>query len=265
MHGWDIRSRLEDDYHLSDGSVAALLDTVDRAARRAFRPDPLLAARPLRYRFHVTRPEERLLDLVLSDATAEVIQGAAANAPMQQPEVTFECNGETCVLILYGRLALANAVADGRLSVAGGDADLAATFGDRFARGLNPLASLSSTANAASVRMLTAVVAPDGRSHADQIGGSANASYKLGLFRAFQSGPAAAVGSMGRPPEVQLHRRPQRPRYGSHGGVYRVSPPRVSRRSPQHRYVQLRRRAPGHHPPAPVRRWTSWPGIAAST
>lgn len=135
MHGWDIRSRLEDDYRLSDGSVAALLDTVDRAARRAFRPDPLLAARPLRYRFHINRPEERLLDLVLSDVNAEVIQGAASNAPVQPPDVTFECDGEACVLILYGRLTPANAVADGRLSVAGGEVSLADTFGDRFVGG----------------------------------------------------------------------------------------------------------------------------------
>ena len=75
MHGWDIRSRLESDYHLSDGSVTALLDTVDRAARRAFRPDPSLEERPLRYRFQIDRPQERVIDLVLSDAVAQIIEG----------------------------------------------------------------------------------------------------------------------------------------------------------------------------------------------
>lgn len=135
MHGWDIRSRLEDDFHLSDGSVTALLDTVDRAARRAFRPDPLLAGRPLRYRFSIDRPDRRVIDLVLSDGAAEIVEDAADNAPAEQPHVTFECDGETCVLILYGRLTPHDAVAAGRLSVADGESYLAATFGDRFVGG----------------------------------------------------------------------------------------------------------------------------------
>ena len=135
MHGWDIRSRLEYDYHLSDGSVTALLDTVDRAARRAFRPDPSLEERPLSYRFQIDRPQERVIDLVLSDAVAQIIEGAADNPPEEQPRVTFECDGETCVLILYGRLTPANAIAARRLTVACGDAYLAGTFGDRFVGG----------------------------------------------------------------------------------------------------------------------------------
>ncbi|MFQ6029795.1 MAG: maleylpyruvate isomerase N-terminal domain-containing protein, partial [Dehalococcoidia bacterium] len=40
MHIWDIRSRLDDEYHLADASVAGLMDAVNRAVRRAFRPDP---------------------------------------------------------------------------------------------------------------------------------------------------------------------------------------------------------------------------------
>ena len=104
MHGWDIRSRLEGDYHLSDGAVAALLDTVDRAARRAFRPDPSLAAHPIRYRFLLDRPESRVLDLVLSDREAEMMHGTATEPPAGRPDVVFRCDGEACVLIMYGRL-----------------------------------------------------------------------------------------------------------------------------------------------------------------
>ena len=135
MHGWDIRSRLEDAYRLSDGSVTALLDTVDRAVRRAFRPDPLLAARPLRYRFSIDRPESRVIDLVLSDGDAEIIEPTDDGGPVNQADVTFECDGETCVLILYGRLTPHDAMAARRLSVADGEAYLAATFGDRFVGG----------------------------------------------------------------------------------------------------------------------------------
>ena len=135
MHGWDIRSRLQDDFHLSDGSVTALLDTVDRAARRAFRPDPLLAGRPLRYRFSIDRPELRMFDLVLSDSDAEIIEAPDGEAPADPADVTFECDGETCVLILYGRLTPHDAVAARRLSVAAGDTYVASTFGDRFVGG----------------------------------------------------------------------------------------------------------------------------------
>lgn len=135
MHGWDIRSRLEHDYHLSDGSVTALLDTVDRAARRAFRPDPLLAGRLLRYRFSIDRPERRVIDLVLSDGAAEIIERAEGSSETEQPHVTFQCDGETCVLVLYGRLTPHDAVAARRLSVADGEPYLASTFGDRFVGG----------------------------------------------------------------------------------------------------------------------------------
>ena len=134
MHGWDIRSRLEDDYHLSDGSVAALLDTVDRAARRAFRPDPLLQGRSLRYRFSVTHPQQRTLDLVLSDDLARIEEDEAV-AVTEPAHVTFQCDGETCVLVMYGRLTPDQAVSARRLSVAGGDVYLASTFGDRFVGG----------------------------------------------------------------------------------------------------------------------------------
>ena len=135
MHGWDIRSRLEDGYHLSDGSVTALVDTVDRAARRAFRPDPALATRPIRYRFRISSPEERICDLVLSDDAAEITHGSAAEPPLARPDVTVECDGETCVLIMYGRLTPSDAITSGRMVVADGDALLAATFGDRFVGG----------------------------------------------------------------------------------------------------------------------------------
>ena len=135
MHGWDIRSRLEGDYHLSDGAVAALLDTVDRAARRAFRPDPSLAAHPIRYRFLLDRPESRVLDLVLSDREAEMMHGTATEPPAGRPDVVFRCDGEACVLIMYGRLTPADAIASERLMVVEGNAELAATFGDRFVGG----------------------------------------------------------------------------------------------------------------------------------
>ena len=133
MHGWDIRSRLDDNYHLSDGSVAALLDTVDRAARRAFRTDPLLEQRTLLHRFRISHPAERVMDLVLGDGVAQMSD--TWNPPAQPAHVTWECDGETCVLVMYGRLTPDEAVAARRLSVAAGDPSLAAGFGERFVGG----------------------------------------------------------------------------------------------------------------------------------
>jgi hypothetical protein len=59
-----------------------------------------LEGRPLHYRLQIDRPQERMNDLVLSNAVAQIIEGAADNPPREQPHVTFECDGETCVLIL---------------------------------------------------------------------------------------------------------------------------------------------------------------------
>ncbi len=135
MHGWDIRSRLEGDYHLSDGSIAALLDTVDRAARRAFRPDAALST-PLRYRFDIAPPVSALIDVVLSSDVARVEPAPAAAAGNDSlPSATFNCDGETCVLVMYGRLNPEDAVAAGRLTVVEGDEGMAAEFGRRFVGG----------------------------------------------------------------------------------------------------------------------------------
>ena len=49
-------------------------------------------------------------------------------------DVTFQCGGETCVLVLYGRLSPDVALVDGRLTLQG-DSKLAAQFGPRFRGG----------------------------------------------------------------------------------------------------------------------------------
>ena len=128
MHVWDIRSVLDDDYHLSVDSVRVLVDTVDRAARRAFRPDPSLA-RALIHRFVVDDPVDASRDIVLAADGAQV-----GPAGVQEPDVTFQCNGETYVLVMYGRLKVVEALADGRLTF-DGDPALAVGFGRRFVGG----------------------------------------------------------------------------------------------------------------------------------
>lgn len=128
MHTWDIRAVLDDQYHLSKDSVIVLADTVNRAARRAFRPDPSLE-KPVRYRFVVAGPIATATDLVVAAAGARV-----ETAGSDIPDVTFRCDGETYVLVMYGRLKSGSAMEDGRLTFEG-NAELASGFGQRFVGG----------------------------------------------------------------------------------------------------------------------------------
>ena len=128
MHTWDIRFVLDDQYHLSNESVVVLIDTVDRAVRRAFRPDPSLE-NPVRYRFIIGDPISTARDIVVA-ADGALVEPVGAIAP----DVTFRCDGETYVLVMYGRLKSESALADGRLAFEG-NPDLAAGFGQRFVGG----------------------------------------------------------------------------------------------------------------------------------
>lgn len=128
MHAWDIGSVLDDQYHLSSDSVGVLIDTVDRAVRRAFRPDPTLA-KPISHRFVVDDPVSTRRDIVITADGAKV--GPAGD---HEPDVTFQCDGETYVLLMYGRLKVYMALADGRLTFDGNPA-LAVGFGRRFVGG----------------------------------------------------------------------------------------------------------------------------------
>jgi len=132
MHTWDFRSVLDDDFHLSPDAVKALIEGVDRAVRRAFRPDPSLTE-PLVHRFVLEGPIEG------PAATRRDIVIAADGAQVQpagndQPDVTFQCDGETYVLVMFGRLKIADALAEGRLTFDGNPA-VAVGFGRRFVGG----------------------------------------------------------------------------------------------------------------------------------
>ena len=49
-------------------------------------------------------------------------------------DVTFHCDGETFVLLMYGRLRAQEAVSQGRITFEG-DTELAAAFSQRFTGG----------------------------------------------------------------------------------------------------------------------------------
>jgi uncharacterized protein (TIGR03083 family) len=128
MHSWDVCSQLESDYHLSQESLGALIDTVPRAVRRAFRPDPTLSD-PIRYRFMMTGSTTAEFDIVIAKDGAQI-----KPASTEVADVTFRCDGETYVLVMYGRLTPDSAMADGRLTFEG-DPGLGVGFGQRFKGG----------------------------------------------------------------------------------------------------------------------------------
>ncbi len=128
MHGWDIRSALASDIHLSPGSLSALVETIPRAVRRAFRPD-LSRTQPIRYRFVVTEPIAVSADIALDQDGGRVEPATTAVA-----DVTFQCDTETYVLIMFGRHPLEEATADGRVVIEG-PKELANAFSQSFQGG----------------------------------------------------------------------------------------------------------------------------------
>ncbi len=137
MHGWDIFSRFDPEYRLSAGATPVLMDTVPRAVRRAFRPDPTLTS-PLRFRFHIDPPFAAVYDLIFSKdgarlETVDPADAAAANGE-SAPAVTFQCDGETWVMVMYGRRSPDAAIASGQLTYTG-DTALAQSFAGRFVGG----------------------------------------------------------------------------------------------------------------------------------
>ncbi len=129
MHAWDVCSRFDPDYHLSDGSVRVLMDTVNRAARRAFRPDTTIPA-PQVYRFVIEEPVEAVYELVIANEEINLSEGEGEQAA----DVIFSCDGETYVMVMYGRLTPEDAIMAGKLDW-DGDERLALGFGARFLGG----------------------------------------------------------------------------------------------------------------------------------
>jgi hypothetical protein len=125
LHGWDIRSRLSPDATLSPESVPALLELIATSRTSgflswAFRPGPQLAA-PIRYRFEVIGSVPRWVDIVIEGDHAHI-----ADATDTSASVTFYCDMETYVLVMYGRLSLAAASGVDRLRIEGGQGSVAA-------------------------------------------------------------------------------------------------------------------------------------------
>ncbi len=127
VHGWDIRSRFDPGAGLPPTAVPVLVEWVAQRPRWSFRagPSPL----PLRYRFEVTAPTPYSADVVVTEEAQNMEVASDKDA-----QVTFRSNGETYVMLMYGRITAREAIADGRVSYEG-DQQLVAAFAERFVGG----------------------------------------------------------------------------------------------------------------------------------
>lgn len=129
MHGWDIRASFDPQASLSKESLPVLVTTIPRVIRRVFRPDAKWT-RTVRYRFHMTEPVAATMDILLHAAGASVTSDRQTDAA----DVTFHCDTATAVLVIFGRLKLAEAIADGRVHIEG-ESELVDAFGQSFQGG----------------------------------------------------------------------------------------------------------------------------------
>lgn len=125
VHGWDIRSSLEPEAHLSDESLPILMGLIPQLIGWSFWSGSRLPA-PIRYRFHLTGPGASNSDIVVEGDTVRMEPAGADTA-----HVTCRGDTETFVLIMLGRLPLPDALAQSRL-VAEGEAERVDTFAQWF-------------------------------------------------------------------------------------------------------------------------------------
>ena len=125
VHEWDIRSRLEPAAVLSEQSLPSIMEMFPVfVVGRLFNPGSRLTI-TVRFRFELTGPVS---------GSHDIVAGGDAKALMEQtgegiPSVTFSCDTQTFVLLVYGRITLQEEVSAGRITVSGDNA-LAAQFGN---------------------------------------------------------------------------------------------------------------------------------------
>lgn len=131
VHGFDIRSRLDGDTTLS-GAVVPII--VYRLPQRPFWLADIhrhLSTSPTQYRFLITDQGNHAVDILLADTVEQQFMEVGSNTV---PDVSFRCDGETFVLLAYGRISTTEAQRGGRLTFEG-DQDLVSTFAGRFVGG----------------------------------------------------------------------------------------------------------------------------------
>ena len=125
LHGWDIRSELEPPAGLSEASVPMLVELMPTVLRWFFGP-PTGPTEHLRFRFELSDPGMTPMDLTVVTQQASLGPAASLSA-----DLTLRCDADTFVLAMSGRLKIAEAASEGRMSIDGDDglvAELARGF-----------------------------------------------------------------------------------------------------------------------------------------
>jgi uncharacterized protein (TIGR03083 family) len=130
LHQWDIRSVLEPDAEVVPGSWPSMIVLITESLasgslRWAFWGGPALS-QPVRYRFEVLEPPRFRADIVVEGDTFRFEEPSANPAA-----VAFRCHAGTLALLMYGRLAVSDAVSQGKL-VLQGDSGLASRLSEWF-------------------------------------------------------------------------------------------------------------------------------------
>ena len=125
LHGWDIRSGLDNSAELWDEPLAFMVGMVPRWLRTAFTPNQDMPT-PVRYRFDISSPVEVREDILVTGADYQV--GPSGDGPA---DVVFRGGAGNYILLMFGRLQVDQALASGRLT-AEGSVDLAKNFNAWF-------------------------------------------------------------------------------------------------------------------------------------
>jgi uncharacterized protein (TIGR03083 family) len=131
IHGWDIRSQLETTAPLSAESLSVLMARIPVRfgvpGYADFRLDAQAPA-PVRYRFALSGVVPSTHDIVVENAKARMEPASTTT-----PHVTFRCETDIFVLMMYRRLTLEPVLVAGQLVVEG-DQGLAMAF-DQWLKG----------------------------------------------------------------------------------------------------------------------------------
>lgn len=116
VHGWDIRSCFDPQASLSLECVPIIVERIAQRPRWwSFKEG--LAPLPLRYRFEVTSPTSYSVDVVVTEDKQFMEVASSRDA-----QVTCQTDGETYIMLMYGRITPSQALSDGRVAFEGDQA-----------------------------------------------------------------------------------------------------------------------------------------------
>ena len=122
VHDWDIRSGLDPDAALHPDAIPVLLGMSASWLRAAYNPRNQPPSGEVSFRFNLSDADP--IDVLVTPERAR----AGAGLHQGDVDLTVDCDANTYLLLAYGRLDLAGALASGRIRTSG-----AADLLDKFA------------------------------------------------------------------------------------------------------------------------------------